>query len=407
MKILFFTREAHPTFRVDVAVLFGKYLPRFGIESDLVANLEDGPPAGWAAGRVFGRRLSGGRISRHCQGIVHDVGALRRITRDYGLILVRDKPVFALLGLIAAKLRGVPFGYWMSFPLPEEWLLFARQRGLSLGLIRFLAIYLRGVLSYFILYKLVLPNAQYAFLQSDAMVSDLKARQIRTRTTLAVPMGVDHETIVGRGGALDEPHQALRDLMLSRQTVVYLGTLERNRRLEVALHALDRVRKQVASVLLVFIGDANEAEDVLHLKALARELGLQDYVVFTGWLDINSAWSLARCAKLGFSPFPRGAIHETASPTKTVEYMALGLPVVANDQPDQAWVIAQSGGGVCTKLDADALAAGMIQLLNDPSDAVRRGVAGQSWVLQHRSYERIAHSVFRILAGDDERRAAV
>lgn len=406
MKILFFTREGHPTFRVDVAVLFGKYLPRFGVESDLVANLEGGSDAGWAAGKVFGKRLSGGRVSRHCQGILNDLSALRHVNESYGLVLVRDKPLFALLALIVSRLRRVPFGYWMSFPLPEEWLSFARQRGLSLGLLRFLVVYMRGFLSYFILYRIVLPSAQYAFLQSDAMVSDLKQRRIRTRKTLAVPMGVDHETIVARDRVLDEAQRQLRDLMLSRQTIVYLGTLERNRRLEVSLHALNRVRTVIPQAMLVFIGDASEADDVLHLKRLSVDLGLQEHVVFTGWLDIGAAWTLAKCAKLGFSPFPRGPIHETASPTKTVEYLALGLPVVANDQPDQAWVITQSGGGVCTSLDADELAAGMVQLLSDPEDAVRRGAAGQTWVLEHRSYQRIAQSVFGILSGEQDRRAA-
>lgn len=406
MKILFFTREGHPTFRVDVAVLFGKYLPRFGVRSDLVANLEEGPEVGWAAGRVFGKRLSGGRVSRHLQGIFNDLAALRQVNGAYGLVLVRDKPVFALVALIVSRLRGVPFGYWMSFPLPEEWLMFARQRGLSLGLLRFLVVYMRGLLSYFILYRVVLPRAQYAFLQSDAMVSDLKQRRVRTRKTLAVPMGVDHETIVRRDSTLNESQQALRDLMLARQTIVYLGTLERNRRLEVALHALKQVRAIVPDAMLVFIGDANEAEDVSYLKQLALELGLQDHVVFTGWLEIGVAWALAKCAKLGFSPFPRGPIHETASPTKTVEYLALGLPVVANDQPDQAWVITQSGGGVCTSLSADQLANGMVQLLTDPEDALRRGAAGQTWVLENRSYERIAKSVFAILAGESERRVA-
>jgi hypothetical protein len=36
-----------------------------------------------------------------------------------------------------------------------------------------------------------------------------------------------------------------------------------------------------------------------------------------------------------------------ASPTKLVEYMALGKAVVANDHPDQRMVLEQSGAGIC------------------------------------------------------------
>lgn len=393
MKLLYFVREFHPTFRVDVAVLFGKYLPRLGVVSDLVTTLENGPAHSWGGGAVFGNRASPGRVERHVQSIANDLAGLLRIGRGYDMVLVRDKPAFALFAWLAAKLMRVPFGYWMSFPMPEEWLDFARARGASIGRLRWMAVYLRGAFSYWALYKVVLPRADVAFLQSEAMVNDLLSRGIRMKHPVAVPMGVDHEAVQQKDPELDEKAAGWLRLMRERETIVYLGTLERNRRLEIALHAFDEVRRSRPDALLALVGDAHEPEDVKILKDLTRQLGLTDHVVFTGWMSIASAWTLVRAARVGFSPFPRGPIHETASPTKTVEYLALGLPVVANDQPDQAWVLEQSGGGLCTKLEAAALAQAMVQMLSNPEAARQYGEAGRVWVLANRSYERLASLV--------------
>ena len=397
MRILFFVRERHPTFRVDVTVLFGKYLSRFGVASDLVTLRESGkgPRGGaWGGGEVFGPAAGGGRLRTNLAALLNDFRGLARIGPGYDLVLVRDKPLFTLWAWLVARLRGVPFAYWMSFPLPESALEFARERGLSIGPLRWLVVSARGLLSYWTLYKVVLPRADVVFLQSDEMLRILQARGIRMRHAVPVPMGVDREAIeriMGREPGVIDP-RAAQWLARARaaETIVYLGTVEENRRLELALEAFRSVLRARPEALFLIIGDADEPGDIEKLKALAAELGVARRVIFTGWLDMDTTWQLVRAARVGFSPCPRGVLYDVASPTKAVEYMALGLPVVANDLPDQAFVIGRSGGGLCTPLDPDAFAAAMIELLSDPQAARRRGQAGRQWALENRNYERLA-----------------
>jgi len=397
VRVLFFLRERHPTFRVDVTVLFGKFLSRLGVASDLVTLREPGEQAEWGGGEVFGPEAGGGRFRINLATLLNDFRGLARIGRDYDMVLVRDKPLFTLWAWLVARMRGIPFAYWMSFPLPESALEFARERGASIGLLRWLVVYARGLLSYWALYKVVLPRADIAFLQSDEMVRALQARGIRMRHPVAVPMGVDREAIeriMARDDAAIDPavaHWLARTR--SSETIVYLGTVEENRRLELALEAFATVLRARPEALLLIIGNADEPGDIEKLKALAQQLGIAPRVIFTGWLDMDTAWQLVRAARVGFSPCPRGVLYDVASPTKAVEYMALGLPVVANDLPDQAFVIGRSGGGLCTPLDPDAFAAAMIELLSDREAAAGRGQAGRQWALENRNYERLATMV--------------
>ncbi|MCO5120103.1 MAG: glycosyltransferase family 4 protein [Burkholderiaceae bacterium] len=412
MRVLFFVRERHPTFRVDVTVLFGKFLSRLGVASDLVTLREPGRQVDWGGGEVFGPPASGGRFRINLAALLNDFRGLLRIGPRYDMVLVRDKPLFTLWAWLVSRLRGVPFAYWMSFPLPESALEFARERGPSIGLFRWLIVYGRGLLSYWTLYKVVLPRADIAFVQSDEMLRTLQARGIRMRHAVPVPMGVDREAIeriMARDDTDIEP-TAADWLARARtfETVVYLGTVEENRRLELALEAFATVLRVRPEALLLIIGNADEPGDIEKLKTLARELGIASRVIFTGWLDMATAWQLVRAARVGFSPCPRGVLYDVASPTKAVEYMALGLPVVANDLPDQAFVIGRSGGGLCTPLEPDAFAAAMIELLSDPEAARRRGQAGRQWALENRNYDRLATLVRNemlavVPAGETER----
>lgn len=397
MRVLFFVRERHPTFRVDVTVLFGKFLSRLGVSSDLVTLREPDRPAEWGGGEVFGPVATGGRLRINLAALLNDFRGLARIGSEYDMVLVRDKPLFTLWAWLVARLRGVPFAYWMSFPLPESALEFARERGPSIGLLRWLVVYGRGLLAYWALYKVVLPRADIAFVQSDEMLRVLRERGIRMRHPVAVPMGVDREAIeliaARDDSAIDPAAAGWLARARAAETVVYLGTVEENRRLELALQAFTTVLRARPEALLLIIGDADEPGDIEKLKSLARELGIAQRVVFTGWLDMATAWQLVRAARVGFSPCPRGVLYDVASPTKAVEYMALGLPVVANDLPDQAFVIGRSGGGLCTPLDPDAFAAAMIELLADPETARERGRAGRQWALENRNYESLANMV--------------
>ena len=66
---------------------------------------------------------------------------------------MRDKSVGAFLGLLGARMAGIPFCYWMSFPMVEAWAVFARDRGWrQVGLLRWMAAKLRATLLQWLLY---------------------------------------------------------------------------------------------------------------------------------------------------------------------------------------------------------------------------------------------------------------
>lgn len=391
MRFLFATAETHPTHRADVRVLFGKYLPQFGIETDLVATGNaDSPPARWGGGEAYIRRART-RLGFVVADVVQQLSLFRRcLVRRYDGLIVRDKPFLGVVGLAAARTARITFVYWMSFPMPEAYLVIARSEGET----PFRRLYagVRGRLGSMALYRLIVPNSDHLFVQSAVMLEELRAKGLRHSRATPVPMGVDVEGLSAPtvSGSEHRPNGATH-----RYSAVYLGTLSYLRRaeLEVMVDAAIEIGATLPDFVLLVIGESDTESERGWLRRYAESRGGMKWVRFYGWLPYEEGLALARTCAVGLSPFPRGELFDSASPTKAIEYLALGLPVVCNDQPDQRHIIQESGGGFCVELSAAAFARAILQLVRDPSRAGDMGTAGQRWVYENRAYRKLAKNV--------------
>jgi glycosyltransferase involved in cell wall biosynthesis len=397
LRLLLSVPEPHPTHRPDVAVLFGRYLPRQGVASDLVGCHGGDTAPAWPGGEALTRKAPPRGLGRHLGSLLADLRLLRLARRGYDAVVVRDKTLGALLGLIAARAAGVPFIYWMSFPMVEAWAAYAAERGRSAGWLRWAAAAVRGHVLSRLLYGSILPRAAQVFVQSDAMRDALVARGLPAARLVAVPMGVDVEAGPFHAPAAPSPASAgspeSAAPAVHAPTFGYLGTLNRVRRPELMIQAFALLHRERPDARLLLVGDCdNEADRVWLRECIAAAGPAASAIELTGWLPPEQGWRRMAGCVAGLSPIPRGAIFDVGSPTKVVEYFALGLPVIANDQPDQAAVMAAVGGR-CVPLTPEGLAGGMHDVL--VHGAAHRAVAGRGrlWVAQHRSYAALAAGV--------------
>jgi len=93
------------------------------------------------------------------------------------------------------------------------------------------------------------------------------------------------------------------------------------------------------------------------------------------------------------SPIYPVPILRAGSPTKLVEYMAMGKAAVANDHPEQRRLLEASGGGYCVPYDEPAFARAIVALLQNPQGAELMGRRGRRYVLEHLTYGVIADEV--------------
>lgn len=402
IHLLFVSHESWPTFRPDVAVLFGKYLPRLGITSDLVTEHDLSATSelvAWGGGQALLCEVPHSRSGQYLAKSWHNVRMLLGADKSrYDGIQVRDMPVAALAGLVLARLKGMPFFYWMSFPQSEGQIARARARGPKAGM-RYWFPLIQGTVGKWLLYRVVLPRTDHIFVQTQKMLADVVEQGIPAERMTPVPMGVDLE--VARPDQVlpsDDPR------LDGRRVVVYLGALDQARNIETLFEMLAIVRTRIPDILLVLAGDTQDADHRAWLKSEAERLGVAELILWTGWLPTAQAWRYVRAAEVGLSPIPRGFLLDCGSPTKAIEYMALGLPVLGNDNPDQAQVVMEGEAGICVTLEPQAFAQALLSLLDDSARRRQMALSGQRYVRQARSYDRLAELVAQAYRGFFERK---
>src|SRR5690606_25001085 len=124
--------------------------------------------------------------------------------------------------------------------------------------------------------------------------------------------------------------------------------------------------------LLVLIGSVSRFEQE-KLASLLKTLGIEDRVIFTGRLPLAQALGWVKRADVCLSPFEMSVVQQVATPTKLVEYLAMGRPVVATVHYDQNEVVNRSGAGIVTAFSGKAMAEGIARLFDDPEKAEAMG----------------------------------
>jgi glycosyltransferase involved in cell wall biosynthesis len=118
-----------------------------------------------------------------------------------------------------------------------------------------------------------------------------------------------------------------------RYLLTYVGVMGTQDGVEYTLYALDELvhKRGRQDVSLVLMGDGDQ---LLALRTLANKLQLAEYVNFAGWVNGQDMLRYLTVTDVGLSPDPSNELNDRSTMHKTMEYMAMGKPVVAFDLPE-------------------------------------------------------------------------
>ncbi len=138
--------------------------------------------------------------------------------------------------------------------------------------------------------------------------------------------------------------------------VAFVGRIAKEKALDLLLHNFASVVRKRPATKLLLIGDGPETDG---LRKLARELALDQHVIFTGYL----AWPQDVSLALHASDMFASASHTEVHPVSFLEALATGAPVVAFRDPSIEDVVTDGENGFLFD-DKERLHEGMLRVLD-------------------------------------------
>ncbi len=192
-----------------------------------------------------------------------------------------------------------------------------------------------------------------------------------------------------------------------RPLLVYCGVVARIRGGLEMLEVVNLLRAQFPAVLLHIIGSFFPDDFEAVVRARISALGLEQSVQIHGPLPMAEALRRVQDCDIGLAllhPLPN---YIDAVPTKILEYMSLGLPIVVSHFPLSQQIVDSAQCGIAVDPLAPHAAAAAIAHLNRDAQRLRElGNNGRRAVLQRYSWEAEEKKLLAIYEGWEGRAKA-
>lgn len=369
---------------------YAETLVRRGDQVDVIALRRDRQPSFEV--------LSGVRVYRIQKRVRNEKGAINHLARlvkfflhsawtlavhhckaRYDLVHVHSVPDFEVFATLVPKLLGaqiildihdiVPEFYASKFGVGERSLVFRGLRTIE---------------------KASCAYADHVIISNDLWYEKLTRRSILPRKCTTIINYPD--PCIFKRRPRSTPHDA--DFVMC-----YPGTLNWHQGVDVAVRAMVLLRDKAPSVKFLIIGDGPDREK---LNDLVRQCHLEDRVNITGLVQIEEIALYMANIDLGVVPKRTDSFGNEAFSTKILEFMAMGVPVVASNTRIDQYYFHEGLVRFFESENAEDLAAKVLDLAHNPEK--RRALRARSdefiqqnnWdVKKHRYLDLVDELVYR------------
>jgi glycosyltransferase involved in cell wall biosynthesis len=279
------------------------------------------------------------------------------------VVLASSPPIFPMFSTwLVCKLRRIPF----VLEVRDLWPASAVQMGILKNR------QLIGVMSW--MERLLYNQSSRIIALTEGIRDDICARGWPEGKVELVTCGVDVDRLYpdAAGAAFVRARHGWQ----GRQIILYFGAIGEANNIPVILRTAQRMRDR-GNVLFVLIGDG------MKRRAIERDvsaLALANVVILPPVPkdDARMYISAADACLVTLRDIP---LFDGAIPTKLIDYMACGKPVLCGVRGEAQRIVEEAGAGRIFEPDDDESLAGLVaEVLGDGSAAARMGADGLAYV---------------------------
>lgn len=167
--------------------------------------------------------------------------------------------------------------------------------------------------------------------------------------------------------------------------VGYVGVMGKQEGIDILLEAVRHIIYDLGRTDVHF-GLVGSGTSLAEMKDLAVELGVADYVTFTGRVPDDELLDMLNTADVCVNPDVANEMNDKSTMNKIMEYMALGKPIVQFDLTEGRFSAGEASL-YAAKNDPKDMALKIVELLDDPERRAQMGAFGRSRVENELAWE--------------------
>jgi glycosyltransferase involved in cell wall biosynthesis len=251
------------------------------------------------------------------------------------------------------------------------------------------------------IYKVVASIVRFLYKHSDHIVVVTPAFKDYLNSTWGVPM--EKMSVVVNGVETDrfapEPAslQILREFGVAAGKFVasYIGTMGMAHGLETVLEVAQLLRTTSPEIVLLLVGEGGNREELVRV---ARERQLTN-VIFTGQQPREKIPEIINSSDVCLALLKNQEVFKTVIPTKMLEFMSCGRPVVLGVGGQAEKILGEADAGISVEAENPAAIAEAIRTMHaNPELRARFGSNGRRYILARMSREQTARQYLEVLA---------
>lgn len=210
------------------------------------------------------------------------------------------------------------------------------------------------------------------------------AEEMGSKNIIVIPQGVDSSIM--KDLPTDKELQQKLNISDDDKVVMYLGSILSHSGLEVILDSIPKILKEIPEFKLLVVGDGSH---LTSLKHQAKKLGIEEKIIFTGFVPYKEVPRYCSLAKLCINPFHVNDMTNKVSPVKIFDFLSCGKPVLVtpldgllHDFPKESKILIYA--------NLDQFESQIISLLNDES-LENFGRKGRDYVKANYTWENVAN----------------
>jgi len=226
--------------------------------------------------------------------------------------------------------------------------------------------------------KFILKNAQKIMVVSEVMRERLGEMEIDKKKIAIVEDGVDKNMF---HPYLDQK-QARKELNLPPDIpiIIYHGDIKYPDGVDVLYLAFEKVLKEIPQTKLLVVGGGGDYFNK-EIKKLGEKLGIENSLIYTGWIDHKQVPFYLRASNIGAMPMRATLNHNCYLSFKMFEYWASALPVVTTQLKAITPIVEEGKAGIIIEPEnINQLSEALIYLIKNPKIAEEMGKNGRKLV---------------------------